>query len=342
MWRRYGLYIASAGTIALGLFLLYFVLLAYLSPALGIREARAFSLPRGMSFAETITRLREESALRHPHVFRLLALLRGDRRKIKAGQYTLTPQMSSAALLRLLVAGQADYVVLTVPEGFRLEQIAERVARLGISDGEALLQLAHSPTFIAALDLPFAAPPPNLEGLLYPETYHLPHQIAAAALIRTMLQPFRRRALTWLEQAPQAVGLSPYEALTLASIVEKETGAAEERTLIAGVFLNRLRRKMRLASDPTVIYGVENFDGNLTRKHLRTRTPYNTYTNRGLPPTPIASVGEASIRAVIEPQETPYLFFVAKGDGTHHFSTNYQEHDRAVWRYQKRRRRPQR
>ena len=179
----------------------------------------------------------------------------------------------------------------------------------------------------------------SLEGYLFPETYRLARGLSAREVVTTLVHQFHE---AWEEIAPQAEanGMSMREIVILASIIEKETGTAEERPRIASVFLNRLRRGMRLESDPTVIYGIPDFDGNLRRRDLENRgNPYNTYRIRGLPPGPIANPGADALRAVLHPEDTDYLYFVSRNDGTHWFSTTYSEHVNAVNRYQKRRRR---
>ena len=177
---------------------------------------------------------------------------------------------------------------------------------------------------------------PSLEGYLYPDTYLISRDLDARELVDLMVRRFWKVFNDLIRGQKRDMSLR--EIVTLASIVEKETGLAEERPVIASVFLNRLKKRMRLESDPTVIYGLKNFDGNLKRKDLRTPNPYNTYTNHGLPPGPIANPGRESLMAVINPAETDYLYFVSRNDGSHCFSTTLKEHNRAVVRYQKRRR----
>ena len=177
-------------------------------------------------------------------------------------------------------------------------------------------------------------PGKTVEGYLFPETYFFQKQASAEKIIRAMIGRFKSVFTKEWKNRAQELGFSVHEIVTLASIIEKETGVAKERSIISSVFHNRLEKGIRLASDPTVIYGIENFDGNLTRQDLRTRTPYNTYTNYGLPPGPIANPGKAALEAALYPADTPYLYFVAKPDNTHHFSTTLAEHNRAVRKYQ--------
>lgn len=209
----------------------------------------------------------------------------------------------------------------------------QALERAGLVSAEAFLQAASDPGLIESLGIegyPF-------EGYLFPETYNFPKGVTAEQIIKKMVDHFRSVFTpAWTERA-HAMGFTIHQVVTLASIVEKETSKPEERPLIASVFLNRLKRRMRLESDPTVIYGIKDFDGNLTRKDLRTMSPYNTYRIKGLPPGPIANPGRASIEAVLYPSEEPYLYFVSKNDGSHHFSPTLREHNRMVRRYQLRR-----
>jgi UPF0755 protein len=180
---------------------------------------------------------------------------------------------------------------------------------------------------------------PTLEGYLFPDTYRFAKGLPAESIVRTMVDRFRA-VYEDVRRASPATSLSMHEIVTLASIVEKETAVPEERPLIAAVFLNRMRRGMRLETDPTVIYGISDFDGNLRRVHLEDESnPYNTYRIPGLPPGPIASPGREALQAVLAPADSPYLFFVSRNDGTHVFTTSYRDHSRAVAQFQKQRRR---
>lgn len=308
--------------------------LGHFTTSIDATPALTVEVRSGESLGQATARLHSEGVLRNPGIVRLLAVLRGDSAHIKAGEYLLEGDISPEALLDLLVAGSARFVSLTIPEGFSVAEVGQRIEAMGLGSAAEVERLARDPDFIASLDLPYDPPQPNLEGFILPETYFIHRGVSEGALLRAMVRQFEKQAVPLLDAHAKDVGLSPYEVLTLASIIEKETGLAEERPLIAAVFLNRLRSGMYLGSDPTVIYGLDDFDGNLTRVHLRTRTPYNTYKVRGLPPTPIASPGLSSLRAAVNPADVDYLYFVAKGDGSHHFSSDYASHRKAVWKYQ--------
>lgn len=334
MFRRPGFIGIFTALGALCAFMLVLFGYGSFTTALRVDEPTAVEVRRGDSLSRVVRRLQARNLLQNAGLFRMLAIARGDTGRIKAGEYLLEGRVSPNALLDFLVSGNTRSVPLTIPEGFSLQEIADRLQANRLGSAETFMRLATDRDFIASLNLPTAEPPPSLEGFIYPETYFLQPGIGEERLIRMIVGVFRERVGPLLSQAESAIGMSPYETLTLASIIEKETGDAAERELISGVFHNRLKTNMRLASDPTVIYGLRAFDGNLTRVHLRTPSPWNTYKKAGLPLTPIANPGLDSIRAALAPAKVDYLFFVSKGDGTHHFSTTYKEHSRAVWKYQ--------
>lgn len=263
--------------------------------------------------------------------FKILARLKGEDKRIKAGEYALSPAMTPLQVLDTVVNARVLLHRLTIPEGHTIAQIAVEIAQTGISDAQAFESLARAPDMIAAL----GKDGPSLEGYLFPDTYYFPRQVPARTIITTMVRNFEDQFTEeWRERARE-LDLSIHDLVTLASIIEKETGHPAERPLIASVFHNRLQRNMRLQSDPTAVYGIEDFDGRVTRQHLRTPTPYNTYQIRGLPPGPIANPGRAAIEAALYPAESDFLFFVSRNDGTHYFSPTYAEHKEAVRRYQR-------
>lgn len=269
--------------------------------------------------------------------FPLLARITGTAARLKAGEYSLRGDITPLALLEKLAKGDIYYRSVTIPEGATLARIGELLHdRLGYDLGE-FMGLVHEKEFIASLDLTF----PSLEGYLFPDTYYITRGQSMKEVVAMMVDRFRKIYAELVAEAgpdnPRLEELSSHEIVILASIVEKETGFAAERPLIAAVFLNRLKKRMRLQADPTVIYGLPDFDGNLTKKDLRTPTPYNTYTRPGLPAGPIANPGKESLRAVLNPADVPYLYFVAGENGSHYFSITLREHNRAVYRYQKKR-----
>ena len=284
----------------------------------------------GLSLNGVANELEKRSIIDNKALFGFWGKIMGSSRHIKAGEYRLSPNMPPIGILEVLTAGVVVTYPVTFPEGYTIEQIADVLDGNGLVEKEEFVSFAHNPDVLKQYNITG----PSLEGYLYPDTYHLPRGISASDAVETMVNRFRQ--LTGpLEKRAEIVGMTMEDVIILASIVEKETGLAEERPMIASVFLNRLKQGMRLASDPTVIYGIKGFDGNLTRKDLREPTPYNTYVIRGLPIGPIANPGLEAIKAVLFPEETDYLYFVSKNDGSHQFSRTLTEHNKAVRLYQR-------
>ena len=296
----------------------------------GRSEKKIVAIEKGQNFRQTTLLLQSQQLIDHPFKFRLLARLQGKDKQIQAGEYLLSADMPPGDILAVLVNGKVRLYKVTVPEGSTLKQIAAIVEDAGLTTRAAFLSAATDADFVREKGIEAE----TFEGYLFPETYFFPKNTAARAVITAMLDRFRSVFTgTWKKRAAD-IGLSVHQVLTLASIIEKETGAPSERPTISSVFHNRLRRGMRLETDPTVIYGIDDFDGNLTRKHLATHTPYNTYLISGLPPGPIANPGRAAIEAALYPADTAYLYFVSKKDGTHQFSTTFADHNRAILTYQ--------
>ena len=291
------------------------------------------AIPAGQSFNQTTTALVEAGIINHPFKFKIVARLKGYDKKLQAGEYTLSATLSPARILQKMVNGDVRLYKLTVPEGLNIYQIAELVEETGLTSKSDFISAATSAEFAHQQGLNAD----TFEGYLFPETYFFPKNAPVKAIISTMVDRFRQTfSPDWQKRAEQ-LGFSDHQIVILASIIEKETGAPFERPLISSVFHNRLNRKMRLESDPTVIYGLENFDGNLKRKHLEAPTPYNTYKRSGLPAGPIANPGKESLEAALYPADTKFIYFVSKKDHTHQFSTNFKDHQRAVQKYQLRR-----
>ena len=255
----------------------------------------------------------------------------GESRQIRAGSYEIPPGTSPADLLRKLVAGDQSLAQIRLIEGWTFRQVRAELARTAAlkQDSAAL----SDPDLMARLGTPGAAP----EGWFYPDTYTFAKGSSDLAVLRRAHAAMRKRlGEAWAQRNPDTPLKTPDELLTLASIVEKETGRPEDRPMVASVFINRLRIRMPLQTDPTVIYGMgERFDGNLRRKDLQTDTPYNTYTRGGLPPTPIAMPGRDALMATVRPANSKALYFVARGDGTSQFSETLADHNRAVNQYQR-------
>jgi len=253
----------------------------------------------------------------------------GQARQIKAGNYEIAPGTAPRALLRMLVRGEETLKTVTLPEGLNFAQV-----RAALAKAEMLRPDSSGLTPEQIMDK-IGRPGLHPEGRFFPDTYSYGKGSSDLQVLRRAARAMDKRlAQVWSQREPGLPIDSAQQALILASIVEKETGKASDRPLIAGVFVNRLRIGMRLQTDPTVIYGLgERFDGDLRKRDLLADTPYNTYTRSGLPPTPIAMPGKAALLAAVQPARTPALYFVARGDGSSQFSATLEEHNRAVNRY---------
>ncbi len=251
---------------------------------------------------------------------------------LKAGEYGLSPAMSQRAILNHLARGRVLLHSVTIPEGFSLTQVVARLAEARLLDPALALELARDREFVTSLGLKGD----SLEGYLFPDTYRLPRGLGARAVLTLLARRFQAE---WKALEPLAAkgGLGQRQAVILASIIEREARVDEERPVISAVYHNRLKLGMKLQADPTVIYGLGDFEGNLTRVHLEKDHAYNTYTREGLPPGPICSPGLASLKAALRPAAVDYLYFVAKGDGSHAFSRAYQDQINNINRYQRRR-----
>lgn len=299
------------------------------TPAPGQGEV-VVTIPRGAGVRGIGAQLAAQGILGNDIRYLALVSFSGLRTRLKAGEYSIPLGLTPPEVLELLASGRTLRHHVTVPEGLTATQIAAIFAQDGWVKRDRFLVLVGDAAFIRQLGIEAG----SLEGYLFPETYTLVRNEAdEATVIRMMVDRFQQVWQTL--RVPESNGLNRHQLLTLASVVEKETGVATERPLIARVFYNRLARKMRLQSDPTVIYGIADFNGNLTRADLQRETPYNTYVIPGLPAGPICSPGRAALEAVLQPAESDALYFVSKNDGTHVFSTNLADHNRAVQRYQR-------
>lgn len=290
-------------------------------------------IDQGMSFDAIAGLLHKEGAVTDPTAFKLLARYSRQDVRLKAGEYLLSTGYTPQRVLDLLVSGQAILYKVSVPEGLTMRQIARLVEQAGLGSQESFERAARDKELLAK----FGVPSDNAEGFLFPETYLFTRKPGndARQVVEAMLAQFAKRAAkVWPQGVPQ--GKELFDAVTLASIVEKETGQGNERAKVAGVFANRLRLKMLLQTDPTIIYGLgEKYDGNLHRAQLDDpKNPYNTYQHPGLPPGPICNPGLESLKAAANPEPGDYLYFVSKNDGTHYFSKTLEEHNGAVAKYQ--------
>ncbi len=322
-------FVLVVATAAMALFC-YQLLLVPVTP----EKPVSIAIAPGTSLHKIARELEDSGVIRNALALRLLARWEQRASQVQAGTYRFQSAARPEQILERLIKGDVEKVSLTIPEGFTLQQIIARIAEAGYGRAEVLDQLAHDRNFIHSLQIDAD----SLEGYLFPETYLFAPGVDERTLLQMMTSQFRAHLDDQLLQQAKDHGLNLHQLVTLASIIEKETAAIEEMPLISSVFHNRLKRGIPLQTDPTVIYGIKNFDGNITRKDLTTPTPYNTYLIRGLPPGPIASPGLDALRAAAAPATTRYLYFVARGDGSHQFSTTLREHNAAVRRYQLHRR----
>ncbi|MCA1797401.1 MAG: endolytic transglycosylase MltG, partial [Geobacteraceae bacterium] len=284
----------------------------------------------GRSFTSVAHELEQAGVVADARALRLLARLKGADRGIHAGVYRFAAAHNPLEVLDVLRRGRVEMAHTTIPEGLRMQEVAGRCVAAGLGSMERYTHLLSDEGFIASTGLDVS----RLEGYLFPETYHFAPGTSEEVVLRTMVEQMQARLDPESLAAAQKRGLNRHELITLASIIQMEAGNEAEMARISAVFHNRLERNMRLQSDPTVIYALEDFDGNLTRAHLRQHHPYNTYTVYGLPPGPIASPGQAALHAAAYPADDDALYFVATKEGGHHFSRTLREHNNAVRRYQ--------
>lgn len=311
-------------------YLLYLDYQKFLSTPLTIKPDTVFTIEPGMSFSALNKKLNENGIIEKTHYLDVLARRTKSTNKIKSGEYDLNSNILPTELLELFVSGKVVQYSMTLIEGW---QIHDMLAAIKSNNAiENKLSSYESDTLLSELGYT----EPVAEGLFFPDTYHFPK---GTTDIEFLKRSYERLQLVleeeWQKRKPDLPYKNSYEALIMASIIEKETGLASERATIAGVFVRRLNKKMKLQTDPTVIYAMgKQFNGNIRKKNLNIDSPYNTYRYRGLPPSPISLVGREAIHAALHPEEGKSLYFVSKGDGSHYFSENLAEHNRAVVKYQ--------
>ncbi|MBU1161163.1 MAG: endolytic transglycosylase MltG, partial [Proteobacteria bacterium] len=280
----------------------------------------------GLGFKALSTLLYQKGMILHPVKFRLFARIKGYDKRIKAGEYLLSSAMTPEKILETMVDGRVYLHRLTIPEGYNLGQIAKAVETEGFTSEADFLKAATDPDLVHVKGIDAQ----TFEGYLFPDTYYFPRGVTPENIISIMVKRFQTVFKPEWEKQTKTLGMTIHQVITLASIIEKETAVADERPIISSVFHNRLKRNMRLESDPTVIYGMGDYNGNITRKDLESPTRYNTYTMKGLPPGPISNTGAKAIEAALFPADTKFLYFVSRNNQTHYFSTNFRDHNRAV------------
>ncbi|OKY74930.1 MAG: hypothetical protein BM485_10850 [Desulfobulbaceae bacterium DB1] len=340
-WRRFfsrkRLLAVLSAALLVPLFFVWLFIYAAARPHLAGEEPLVVFIPPGSGFSGVKKALVANQVIRDDIRFDLLSRWMGAAGRMQAGEYVFPADLTHRQIIEKLARGDVYYRTLTIPEGSNVNQIADLLARGFDYDRDLVLQRVRDPELIKSFGLAV----PTLEGYLFPDTYHISRGQSLDAVISMMVQRFKL-VFSEISKHGHAAGVTKdkgmnrHDVVILASIVEKETALAEERPLIAAVFLNRLKVNMKLQADPTVIYGINDFNGNLTREDLQTPSPYNTYTLPGLPAGPIANPGKESLAAVLHPADTADLYFVAKNDGSgsHFFSRSLDEHNKAVQRFQ--------
>lgn len=297
-----------------------------------VPEDTVVEIPKGSGLSSISEKLMHSGVIANDKLFILYVMKEGWQDDLKAGEYKFEKDATMAQVVSKIVQGDVELDRVTIPEGLTVKEIAKLLHQKGVvSESEFIAETQNK-----ELRKKLLGPGVNsFEGYLFPETYSYSRSLNSKELITLMVERFKA-VYEPLSDQRRRINLTDTEILTLASIIEKETGAGFERPIISGVFHNRLRIGMKLDSDPTVIYGMgENYNGNLRRRDLRQYTEYNTYVIKGLPPGPIANPGKDSILAVLNPADVKYLYFVSKGDGTHYFSNSLREHQNAVNKYQR-------
>lgn len=300
-------------------------------PASEDSRAIIFEIQPGMTLKQVAHELSNKGLIRSPSAFQAIAYIQDKQTHVMVGEFSLSPSMLPAEIILRITSGKTVLHPVTIPEGYRITEIAALLQSHGLADSEVFIRQSRDKDLIQSLGIPID----SLEGYLFPETYHFSKFTPEAKIIQTMVDTFKEQiAKSQLLESAKLSPLSWHEIVTLASLIEKETGLDSERKMISSVFHNRLRKNMRLQTDPTVIYAIEKFDGNIRKRDLKIDAPYNTYRYKGLPPGPIASPGIKSIVAAISPITSNHLYFVSRKNGSHHFSSTLAEHNRAVQKYQ--------
>ncbi|HEY2988385.1 MAG TPA: endolytic transglycosylase MltG [Candidatus Binatia bacterium] len=316
--------------VASALLVLGFALAALYLPPVQKAQKLEVKVERGEPFSSVVNKLKETGALPNDRLFSLWARMWKLDTKIHWGYYRFDAPVAPATLLGQMVLGKGLFYKVTIPEGLKLREIADALEEAGIAKKEKLLAEAVNPELLSELGFEET----GIEGYLFPDTYYFPPEATEGDILTAMVEQFHVVFDPMMRQHAHASDLTPHEILTLASVIEKETGDEAERPLVSAVFHNRLKMKMPLQSDPTVIYGLETPSNNLTRKDLKNRSPYNTYRIKGLPPGPICNPGLSSLKAALFPADVPYIYFVSRNDGSHVFSVNLKDHNEAVRLYQ--------
>jgi UPF0755 protein len=286
-------------------------------------------IPTGSSFWESTEILNKAGLIKNRFFFYSLAVIKRARRHICAGEYEINTMITPWTMMNKLVRGEIRQYPVLIPEDLSMQEIADRLDSKKLINKEIFFELARDKDFLESLNIKAE----SIEGYLFPDTYNFNRSMNTRRIMKRMVDRFWEKVPAAMIKRAEELGLSPHQFITLASIIGKESGDDAEKPLISAVFHNRLNKKMRLQSDPTAVYDMENFEGKVLRSHLRRKSPYNTYIVRGLPLGPIANPGVTSLKATLNPAPVDYLYFVSKKDGTHFFSSSLVEHNKAVNQY---------
>ncbi len=314
--------------------LVFIILLAglyyALSPINRRNEIVTVDIPRGTSFLRSVDLLENAGLIKNKYLFYALVIARNAQGNIRAGEYELSTSMSPLDIINKLVKGDIIFYEVTIPEDFTVAEIAARLASFKLVDEKAFVSLAGDEMFIASLGIEGR----SAEGYLYPDTYLFDKSMGAKDIIKIMVNQFRKTFTHEMQERAEELGMTIPQIVTLASIIGKESGFKDEKALVSAVFHNRLKKRMKLQSDPTAVYDLKSITRVIKRKHLQRSTPYNTYVINGLPPGPIANPAVDSLQAALYPASVNYLYFVSNNDGSHNFSSSLSAHNRAVLKYQ--------
>jgi UPF0755 protein len=300
------------------------------SPTDRRNENVTVDIPKGTSFLRSVDLLKDAGLIKNKYLFYALVIARNAQGNIRAGEYELSTSMSPLDIINKLVKGDIISYKVTIPEDFTVAEIAARLASYKLVDEKAFVSLAGDAKFVASLGIEGR----SAEGYLYPDTYLFDKTMGAKYIIKIMVDQFWKTFTRDMQERAEDLGMTIPQVVTLASIIGKESGLKDEKPLVSAVFHNRLKKRMRLQSDPTAVYDLKSITKDNKRKHLQKNTPYNTYVISGLPPGPIANPAIDSLQAAIYPASVNYLYFVSNNDGSHNFSSSLVAHNRAVLKYQ--------
>jgi len=286
-------------------------------------------IPTGSSFLKVTEILNQAGLIKSRFFFYNLAIIKNARRSIRAGEYEFNTSLTPSAMIDKLLRGEIKNYRVVIPEDLSLREIAARLDEFKLIDKKDFFELASDEDFLESLNIKAD----SIEGYLFPETYFFDRSMSTRQIMKMMVSQFWKKVTPEMIKRAGELKLDIHKLVTFASLIGKESGDDSEKPMISAVFHNRIRKKMRLQSDPTAVYDLEDYNGKVLRSHLRRNSPYNTYIIKGLPPGPIANPGVASLKAVLYPASVKHLYFVSKKDGTHYFSTSFDEHIQAINRY---------